>query len=50
MLGRGYNSDQVLENMLAASQVFPLNSMSTEYKYFGIFGRLNYRWEGKIYN
>lgn len=45
--GVGYSSDQVLENLSAAAQLFPYGSIITEYKYNGLFGRLNYNWEGK---
>ncbi len=45
--GVGYNSDQVMKNMQAASSLQILNSMLSEYRYFGVFGRLNYRWQDK---
>jgi TonB-linked SusC/RagA family outer membrane protein len=45
--GVGYPSDQVLENIAAAAQLSVGSSMITDYKYNGLFARLNYNWEGK---
>ncbi len=47
VMGVGYNSDQVLNNMQAASSLQTMNSMLSEYRYFGIFSRLNYRWKDR---
>ena len=45
--GVGHVSDQVLENLSAATQIFPLNSTITDYKYNGLFTRINYNWDAK---
>jgi hypothetical protein len=47
VLGRGYNSDQVLENKAAASQLTPGTQFSIQYKYNAAFGRINYIWKEK---
>jgi TonB-linked SusC/RagA family outer membrane protein len=45
--GQGYNSDDVLENMQAATTlVVPLQYI-TQYKYNAVFGRINYNWANK---
>ena len=41
LLGRGYPSDQVLENTAAAATVYP-SSIISKYKYNALFGRINY--------
>ncbi len=43
----GYNSDQAMKNMQAASSLQSLTPCQLEYRYFGLFGRLNYRWKDK---
>lgn len=40
--GSGYNSDALLENIMAASTITARGSAISTYKYFGAFGRLNY--------
>jgi hypothetical protein len=47
ILGRGYNSDDVMENMQAATTLtVPLQNI-TQYKYNALFGRINYNWANK---
>lgn len=45
--GIGYNNDDVMENLSAATQLFPGSQYLTEYKYAALFGRLNYNWAEK---
>jgi len=40
--GIGYNSDEVLEDISAASSIQAQSSFATEYKYAGLFSRINY--------
>jgi TonB-linked SusC/RagA family outer membrane protein len=40
--GSGYNSDQVLENILSATSVVPARSDISVYKYNALFGRIGY--------
>ncbi len=43
----GIADDQVMGNMKAASNLFVINTLMSEYKYNGLFSRINYRWEDK---
>jgi TonB-linked SusC/RagA family outer membrane protein len=47
LLGSGYNSDEVLENMQAAATVTVRSQAIGQYKYNAVFSRLNYNWEDK---
>jgi len=47
LAARGYNSDEELKNIGAASSVTVGTTLSTVYKYNALFGRLNYNWENK---
>ncbi|WP_276089826.1 SusC/RagA family TonB-linked outer membrane protein [Pedobacter sp. JY14-1] len=42
IFGQGYNNDLVLENMAAAQTLTSTGVFDSAYKYFAIFGRLNY--------
>ena len=43
----GFNSDQLLGDISAASSVVPQSATNTVYKYNAVFGRLNYNWSDK---
>jgi TonB-linked SusC/RagA family outer membrane protein len=45
--GSGYASDEVLENMMAATTLTAQGSTIAQYKYNAAFGRLNYNWGDK---
>lgn len=45
--GWGYASDEVMEDILAASQTQFLQSAGWEYAYNAVFGRLNYNYDNK---
>ncbi|WP_448698165.1 SusC/RagA family TonB-linked outer membrane protein [Mucilaginibacter sp. AW1-3] len=45
--GSGYNSDAVLQNILAATAVQATSTTVSTYKYNAIFGRVNYNWDDK---
>lgn len=47
LIGSGYNSDQVLEDIASASNITTSGSVNTVYKYNALFGRLNYNWADK---
>jgi hypothetical protein len=47
LLGSGYNSDDVLENTLAATSLLGIYNVNNQYKYNALFGRLNYNWSDK---
>lgn len=49
---RAYGTnDALLENIASASQIIPMGSSFTEYKYNAVFGRVNYNLRGKyIFN
>ncbi|WPQ63365.1 SusC/RagA family TonB-linked outer membrane protein [Chitinophaga sancti] len=40
--GEGYNSDEVLTNLMSAARLYPNSSFSSQYKYNAVFGRINY--------
>jgi TonB-dependent starch-binding outer membrane protein SusC len=42
LLGRGFNSDLLLEDIKSASTILIVSTTSSQYKYNAIFGRLNY--------
>lgn len=46
-IGTGYNSDAVLKDMLSASTITVGSTVSSQYKYNALFGRLNYNWNDK---
>jgi TonB-linked SusC/RagA family outer membrane protein len=46
--GHGYPTDQVLEDMSAASSVVVENVIESKYKYLGFFGRLNYNFNEEL--
>ncbi|WP_316834605.1 SusC/RagA family TonB-linked outer membrane protein [Pedobacter nutrimenti] len=43
----GFSNDLVMEDMLSATRVTPLSSISSKYKYNAVFARINYNWEDK---
>jgi TonB-dependent starch-binding outer membrane protein SusC len=43
ILGEGYNSDLLLKDYRAASKLTAASSYISEYKYNGLFGRINYQ-------
>ncbi|RFM29217.1 SusC/RagA family TonB-linked outer membrane protein [Chitinophaga silvisoli] len=45
--GTGYTADQLLEDIRSASTVQALSTVSNDYKYNAIFGRLNYRFKDR---
>lgn len=45
--GSGYNSDLVLEDIKAASAISVVSSTKALYKYFAVFGRLNYNLDNR---
>jgi TonB-linked SusC/RagA family outer membrane protein len=45
--GTGYNSDEVIGNFQAASNITAERSIQSVYKYNAVFGRLNYNWQEK---
>jgi TonB-linked SusC/RagA family outer membrane protein len=45
--GQGYNSDDVMENMRAATTLIVPVQYITQYKYNAVFGRINYNWANK---
>jgi len=45
--GSGYNNDQILENIGAATSFFANATVINQYKYNALFGRLNYNWQDK---
>ncbi len=45
--GFGYNTDQDMENILAAASLSASQTFASEYKYTAIFSRLNYNWDQK---
>lgn len=47
ILGRGYTSDALLENLQAAPTVRVLSSNNTMYRYIAAFARINYIWRSK---
>lgn len=47
LLGRGYSSDQVLEDFKAATTLSASASFMTSYKYNGLFARMNYNLDEK---
>jgi TonB-linked SusC/RagA family outer membrane protein len=47
ILGSGYNSDEVLENIQAAATVTVRGQVIGQYKYNALFSRLNYNWNNK---
>jgi TonB-linked SusC/RagA family outer membrane protein len=47
LIGYGFSSDALLENIQAAQQIFINTVKYTQYKYNAIFGRLNYNWKDK---
>lgn len=46
--GSGYNSDDLLPDILSAATVRATSSTYAKYKYAAIFGRLNYSWHDKF--
>jgi len=48
VLGYGYNSDQVLEDLTAASTIINMNpTVASVYKYNALFGRIGCNWDDK---
>ncbi|HEY4325137.1 MAG TPA: SusC/RagA family TonB-linked outer membrane protein [Mucilaginibacter sp.] len=47
ILGFGFASDRLLNNIQSASTIQALNSSNADYKYAALFSRLNYDWDGK---
>ncbi len=51
IVGYGYTSDALLANINAAPNVYIASSDLTEYKYYALFGRINYNFKDKyIFN
>jgi len=44
---RGFNSDQVMKDISAASTVSVSNSIASIYRYNAMFGRFNFNWQNK---
>ncbi len=47
LIGLGFTSDALIENLSAASRQFIRNDDQREYKYNAVFGRINYNWEDR---
>jgi TonB-linked SusC/RagA family outer membrane protein len=47
IVGRGFVSDALLENIQSAGSLSTISSTSTQYKYNAAYGRLNYNWQDK---
>jgi TonB-linked SusC/RagA family outer membrane protein len=47
LYGSGYNSDQVLQDILAAGSVIVNSTVIAQYNYNAVFGRVNYNWSDK---
>lgn len=45
--GAGFNSDDVISDILQASRVGAISSVQSKYKYNAVFGRVNYNINGK---
>jgi len=45
--GVGFNDDDAMENMNAATRLVPTGSIITQYRYAALFGRINYNWRNK---
>ncbi|WP_049815593.1 SusC/RagA family TonB-linked outer membrane protein [Niastella koreensis] len=45
--GNGQLSDELLNNLYAAANIYKNNSLSSNYKYNAFFGRINYNWSDK---
>ena len=43
----GFTSDALLDDMLAAPNVFPASYTYSKYRYNALFGRFNYNWQDK---
>jgi TonB-linked SusC/RagA family outer membrane protein len=43
----GFSNDLVMEDILSATGLVPLSSMSSIYKYNAVFGRINFNWQDK---
>lgn len=48
LVGEGYTSDILLENIDAAPFIDPSNPVFREYKYSSIYSRINYNWEDRF--
>ena len=47
LFASGFSNNSLLENLAAASNLFVLEDNKREYKYFAIFGRINYNYKEK---
>lgn len=47
IMGIGYNSDAILEDVKSASSLVVLSTLKTVYKYNALYGRVNYNWKGR---
>lgn len=47
LLGEGYNSDLLLNDIKSASSITVINNMRSTFKYNALYGRLNYNWANK---
>jgi len=47
VVGVGYNSDLVLEDIRSASNIYPISTLASTYKYRAMFGRINYKLSDK---
>lgn len=43
----GFTNDNLLRSLAAATSISQKNNTTSEYKYTGVFGRVNYNWEEK---
>ncbi|WP_316834738.1 SusC/RagA family TonB-linked outer membrane protein [Pedobacter nutrimenti] len=47
ILAQGFSNDLVMDDILSATSVYALSSISSTYKYNAVFGRINYNWQDK---
>jgi len=47
LTAQGFNSDLLLQNIMAATTITPNSDINDIYRYNAIFGRINYNWEDK---
>jgi TonB-linked SusC/RagA family outer membrane protein len=45
--GVGYASEQLMQDLSAATTIYPIGSSFVQYKYAALYGRANYVWEDK---
>jgi TonB-linked SusC/RagA family outer membrane protein len=47
IVAAGFSNDLVMEDILSATSISAMSSISSIYKYNAIFGRINYNWQDK---